>query len=53
LKKLKAVCDLSKNIILVTGHRRENHGEGFINICKALKEISEKAENVQLFILFI
>jgi len=26
--------------ILVTGHRRENHGEGFINICKALKEIA-------------
>lgn len=26
--------------ILVTGHRRENHGEGFINICRALKEIA-------------
>jgi UDP-N-acetylglucosamine 2-epimerase (non-hydrolysing) len=25
---------------LVTGHRRENHGEGFINICSALKEIA-------------
>ena len=29
-----------KKIILVTGHRRENFGEGFINICKALKEIA-------------
>lgn len=29
-----------KKIILVTGHRRENHGQGFINICTALKEIS-------------
>jgi UDP-N-acetylglucosamine 2-epimerase (non-hydrolysing) len=29
-----------KKIILVTGHRRENHGQGFINICKALKEIA-------------
>ena len=28
--------------ILVTGHRRENHGKGFINICKALKEIAIK-----------
>ena len=31
-----------KKIILVTGHRRENHGQGFINICEALKEIAEK-----------
>lgn len=29
-----------KKIILVTGHRRENHGQGFINICMALKEIA-------------
>jgi len=26
--------------LLVTGHRRENHGQGFINICTALKEIA-------------
>jgi len=30
----------SSQFILVTGHRRENHGEGFINICKALKELA-------------
>ena len=30
----------NKKIILVTGHRRENHGQGFINICTALKEIA-------------
>ncbi|WP_096258014.1 non-hydrolyzing UDP-N-acetylglucosamine 2-epimerase [Lebetimonas natsushimae] len=29
-----------KKIILVTGHRRENFGEGFLNICEALKEIA-------------
>ena len=28
------------NYILVTGHRRENFGEGFLNICKALKAIA-------------
>jgi UDP-N-acetylglucosamine 2-epimerase len=28
-----------KKYILVTGHRRENFGDGFLNICKALKEI--------------
>lgn len=31
-----------KEIILVTGHRRENHGEGFIEICNALNEITIK-----------
>jgi UDP-N-acetylglucosamine 2-epimerase (non-hydrolysing) len=30
----------AKKYILVTGHRRENFGEGFLNICKALKEIA-------------
>jgi UDP-N-acetylglucosamine 2-epimerase (non-hydrolysing) len=32
--------DLSKKIILVTMHRRENFGLGFENICMALKEIA-------------
>jgi UDP-N-acetylglucosamine 2-epimerase (non-hydrolysing) len=30
----------NKEVILVTGHRRENHGEGFIRICEALKAIA-------------
>lgn len=30
----------SKRLILVTGHRRENFGEGFENICRALKTLS-------------
>ncbi len=30
----------NKKIILVTGHRRENFGDGFINICEALKTIA-------------
>ena len=30
-----------KEVILVTGHRRENHGNGFERICKALKKIAE------------
>ena len=29
-----------KRYILVTGHRRENFGEGFLRICNALKEIA-------------
>ena len=30
----------NKEMILVTGHRRENHGKGFVRICEALKEIA-------------
>lgn len=30
----------NKEVVLVTGHRRENHGEGFIRICEALKAIA-------------
>jgi UDP-N-acetylglucosamine 2-epimerase (non-hydrolysing) len=30
-----------KEVVLVTGHRRENHGEGFERICKALKKIAQ------------
>lgn len=40
----------SSKFILVTGHRRENHGQGFINICKALKEIA--LENPELTIIY-
>lgn len=29
-----------RKVILVTGHRRENFGEGFLNICEALREIA-------------
>lgn len=30
-----------RRIVLVTGHRRENFGDGFLNICNALKELAE------------
>ena len=33
--------DPDRRMVLVTGHRRENFGEGFENICRALKRISE------------
>lgn len=35
-----------KRMILVTGHRRENHGVGFVNICKALKKIANKNKDI-------
>jgi UDP-N-acetylglucosamine 2-epimerase (non-hydrolysing) len=37
-----------KKIILVTGHRRENFGEGFTNICEALKKIADKNHDVDI-----
>lgn len=37
---IKQEIDFSKRIILVTGHRRENHGQGFISICEAIREIA-------------
>ena len=40
----------NKEVILVTGHRRENHGEGFIRICEALKAIS--IDNKDRFIVY-
>lgn len=35
-----------QKLVLITGHRRENFGEGFINICNAIKHLSEKYPNV-------
>jgi UDP-N-acetylglucosamine 2-epimerase (non-hydrolysing) len=37
-----------KKIILVTGHRRENHGQGFINICEALKTIAVNNPDIDI-----
>ena len=35
-----------RRIVLITGHRRENFGEGFINICRAIKELAERYPHV-------
>lgn len=37
---------LGKRYVLVTGHRRENFGEGFENICKALGDLATANPNV-------
>lgn len=34
--------DPARKLILVTGHRRENHGDGFERICKSLKELAKR-----------
>jgi UDP-N-acetylglucosamine 2-epimerase (non-hydrolysing) len=38
----------AKKLILVTGHRRENFGEGFQNICRALGEVAANQPEVQI-----
>lgn len=35
-----------KKMVLITGHRRENFGDGFINICNAIKTLAEKYPDV-------
>lgn len=48
LEEVKKILDSSKRTILVTGHRRENHGQGFINICNALKQIAENNKGIEI-----
>ena len=38
--------DNGKKLVLITGHRRENFGDGFISMCKAIKELTEKYPEV-------
>lgn len=48
IEQLKSIIDPTKKIILVTGHRRENHGEGFVRICEALKQIALEHPETQI-----
>lgn len=42
LRERFAFLQEDKRLILVTGHRRENFGQGFEDICKALRETAER-----------
>lgn len=35
-----------KKLVLITGHRRENFGDGFISMCNAIKDLTQKYPNV-------
>jgi UDP-N-acetylglucosamine 2-epimerase (non-hydrolysing) len=48
LRERFAVLDAAKRLILVTGHRRENFGEGFQNICQALADIAAEHDDVEV-----
>jgi UDP-N-acetylglucosamine 2-epimerase (non-hydrolysing) len=39
---LTSIIDPSKKLILVTGHRRENFGNGFLDICRALNKLAHR-----------
>ena len=40
--------DFSKKVILVTGHRRENFGAGFEEICKAIAQLSDERQDIEI-----
>lgn len=47
LEKLAAqfpFLDSSKRLVLVTGHRRENFGDGFVNICNAIARVAARKD---------
>lgn len=39
------IVNNERRTILVTGHRRENFGQGFVNLCSAIKELAIKHED--------
>ena len=38
--------DGGKKLVLITGHRRENFGDGFINMCTAIRDLTQKYPDV-------
>ncbi len=49
IEELKNIIPAEKKIILVTGHRRENFGEGMKNLCEALLKISERDDVIIIY----
>lgn len=39
-------CQLPRRLVLITGHRRENFGDGFIQMCTAIRDLAEKYPDV-------
>ncbi|MDP2263628.1 MAG: UDP-N-acetylglucosamine 2-epimerase (non-hydrolyzing) [Hydrogenophaga sp.] len=48
LQERFAFLNPARRLILVTGHRRENFGEGFQNICMALADIAAEHPDVEI-----
>jgi UDP-N-acetylglucosamine 2-epimerase (non-hydrolysing) len=48
LELVKSIIEPNKRVIAITGHRRENFGEGFEQLCMAIKNIAQQYVDVQL-----
>ncbi len=48
IENIRSNISNGQEIILVTAHRRENHGAGFERICKALKEIASAKPQIKI-----
>lgn len=42
----RLAAEKGRRLVLITGHRRENFGDGFLHICRAIKMLSEKYPDV-------
>lgn len=40
--------DVRKRLLLVTGHRRENFGQGFVNVCQAIRTIAKRNPELEI-----
>lgn len=46
--KIRSILDKKCKILLVTGHRRENFGKGFIEICEALRALAGLHQDLEI-----
>ena len=47
-KNLQPGTGVSPRMVLITGHRRENFGDGFENICRAINKLAKTYKDVQI-----
>lgn len=38
----QCITDASRQMVLITGHRRENFGQGFVDLCNAIKQLAQQ-----------
>ena len=48
LKAKGYIVNPERDYILVTGHRRENFGDGFLQICKAIRKLAEEHPEIDI-----
>ena len=44
----REILESASKMVLITGHRRESFGTGFVNICEAIRDLAIKHENVAM-----